>query len=88
MFGLPGGTEWILLVLIVLLLFGSARLPRLARSMREAREEFKKENAGAKGSSDEDAEAPAKGSPVPEAHTDNPEPAKAPTQGEAPDPPA
>jgi sec-independent protein translocase protein TatA len=76
MFGLPGGTEWILLVLIVLLLFGSARLPRLARSMREAREEFKKESA------------PKKGSPVPEAHTDNPEPADAPAQGDAPDPPA
>ena len=44
MFGLPGGSEWILLVLIVLLLFGSARLPRLARSMREAKDEFKKAN--------------------------------------------
>lgn len=76
MFGLPGGTEWILLLLIVLLLFGSARLPRLARSMREAREEFKKESAGGK-----------QGSPVPEAHTENPEPAQAP-EGDAPDPPA
>jgi sec-independent protein translocase protein TatA len=60
MFGLPGGSEWILLVLIVLLLFGSARLPRLARSMREAKDEFKKASSE---------------SPVPEAHTDNPEPA-------------
>ena len=47
MFGLPGGSEWILLALIVLLLFGSARLPRLAKSLREAKEEFKKENAKA-----------------------------------------
>lgn len=45
MFGLPGGSEWILLVLIVLLLFGSARLPRLARSLREAKDEFKKGSA-------------------------------------------
>lgn len=60
MFGLPGGSEWILLVLIVLLLFGSARLPRLARSMREAKDEFKKAGSESK---------------VPEAHTDNPEPA-------------
>jgi sec-independent protein translocase protein TatA len=60
MFGLPGGSEWILLVLIVLLLFGSARLPRLARSMREAKDEFKKANAEPK---------------APEAHTDSPEPA-------------
>ncbi len=59
MFGLPGGTEWILLVLIVLLLFGSARLPRLARSMREAKDEFKKANdtKGA-GAPAPDAEAP------------------------------
>jgi sec-independent protein translocase protein TatA len=58
MFGLPGGSEWILLVLIVLLLFGSARLPRLARSMREAKDEFKKSSAESK---------------VPEAHTETPE---------------
>jgi sec-independent protein translocase protein TatA len=64
MFGLPGGSEWILLVLIVLLLFGSARLPRLARSMREAKDEFKKSAAEAPGESK-----------VPEAHTENPEPA-------------
>jgi sec-independent protein translocase protein TatA len=63
MFGLPGGSEWILLVLIVLLLFGSARLPRLARSMREAKDEFKKAN-----------DAP-KDTKVPEARTENPEPA-------------
>ena len=64
MFGLPGGSEWILLVLIVLLLFGSARLPRLARSMREAKDEFRK---GASSPPDE--------SKVAEAHTENPEPA-------------
>jgi sec-independent protein translocase protein TatA len=62
MFGLPGGTEWILLALLVLLLFGSARLPRLARSMREAKDEFKKEREKEKES------------PVAEAHTENPEP--------------
>jgi sec-independent protein translocase protein TatA len=40
-----GSTEILILVLIVLLLFGAARLPKLARSMREARDEFHKENA-------------------------------------------
>jgi sec-independent protein translocase protein TatA len=39
-----GGSEILLLVLIVLLLFGAARLPKLARSMREARDEFQKGN--------------------------------------------
>jgi sec-independent protein translocase protein TatA len=72
MFGLPGGSEWILLVLIVLLLFGSARLPRLARSMREAKDEFKKAN-----------EAP-KDSKVSEAHTESPEPAPSPSEDGSP----
>ena len=59
MFGLPGGTEWILLVLIVLLLFGSARLPRLARSMREAKDEFKKANSDPKASDGSEPAPPA-----------------------------
>lgn len=37
-----GAQEILLLLLIVLLLFGAARLPRLARSLREARDEFQK----------------------------------------------
>jgi sec-independent protein translocase protein TatA len=45
-----GGPEILVLVLIVLLLFGAARLPKLARSMREARDEFQK-------GADEDASA-------------------------------
>jgi sec-independent protein translocase protein TatA len=59
MFGL-GGQELLIVLLIVLLLFGSARLPRLARSMREAKDEFNKN---------------AKESKTPEAHTDAPTPA-------------
>ena len=54
MFGRIGTPEILLLVLIVLLLFGAARLPRLARSLREATDEFQK------GSSEEKkAETPA-----------------------------
>lgn len=37
-----GPTELIILLLVVLLLFGSTRLPKLARSMGEASKEFKK----------------------------------------------
>jgi len=40
-----GAPEILLLVLLVVLLFGAARLPRLARSLREAREEFNKGSA-------------------------------------------
>ena len=42
MFGRIGAPEILLLVLVVVLLFGAARLPRLARSLREARDEFQK----------------------------------------------
>jgi sec-independent protein translocase protein TatA len=37
-----GPQEFLVLVLIVMLLFGAARLPKLARSLREARDEFQK----------------------------------------------
>lgn len=38
----PGPTELIIILVVVLLLFGSTRLPKLARSMGEASKEFKK----------------------------------------------
>ncbi len=31
--GLPGGSEWILIVLVILLLFGGERLPGLLRGI-------------------------------------------------------
>ena len=37
----PGGSEWIYILLIVLVLFGASRLPKLARSMGQAGKEFK-----------------------------------------------
>ena len=44
-FGMPGGSEWIIILLVVLLLFGAKRLPELAirEAMRE--EEIKKVEA-------------------------------------------
>ncbi|MGH2747538.1 MAG: twin-arginine translocase TatA/TatE family subunit [Actinomycetota bacterium] len=38
---LPGGSELIVILLILLLLFGATRLPKLARSMGQAGKEFK-----------------------------------------------
>lgn len=37
-----GAPELLVILVIVLLLFGAGRLPKLARSMREARNEFEK----------------------------------------------
>ncbi len=37
----PGGSEWIYILLIVLILFGASRVPKLARSMGQAGKEFK-----------------------------------------------
>jgi sec-independent protein translocase protein TatA len=49
MFGLPGGTEWIIILIIGLLLFGR-RLPEVGRSIGQSIVEFKK---GLKGVTDE-----------------------------------
>jgi sec-independent protein translocase protein TatA len=48
-FGLPGGTEWIVLLLLGLLLFGR-RLPEVGRSLGRSIVEFKR---GIKGVEDE-----------------------------------
>jgi sec-independent protein translocase protein TatA len=49
-----GPTELIIILLIVLLIFGGAKLPKLARSMGQAQKEFKKGlDEGGKGGADE-----------------------------------
>lgn len=39
---LPGPTELIILVAIVVLLFGASRIPKLARSLGQSTKEFEK----------------------------------------------
>jgi len=51
-----GPTELIIVLLIVLLIFGGAKLPKLARSMGQAQKEFKK--GLSEGAGDADDEAP------------------------------
>lgn len=57
----PGGTELIIILVIVLVLFGGAKLPGLARSLGQSITEFRKASneardadAAAEGSRDED----------------------------------
>jgi sec-independent protein translocase protein TatA len=39
---MPSGWEWILIVGVIALLFGGAKLPKLARSLGSAKGEFEK----------------------------------------------
>ena len=42
MIGLPGGPELVLILLIAVLLFGSSKIPKMARSVGEAKGELQK----------------------------------------------
>ena len=53
-----GPTELIIILVIVLVLFGSTRLPKLARSMGQASKEFKK--GVNEGDKDDEGDKPAK----------------------------
>ena len=39
---MPGWSEWLLILLIILLLFGAKRLPEIAKSLGKGIREFKK----------------------------------------------
>ena len=58
-----GPTELIIILVIVLVLFGSTRLPKLARSMGQASKEFKK--GVSEGDKDEESDKPAKDKDTP-----------------------
>ncbi len=56
--GSLGPTELIIILVVVLLLFGSTRLPKLARSIGQASKEFKQ--GIAEGSKDDERDEPGK----------------------------
>lgn len=40
-FGMPGGWEWMIIILVVVLLFGAKKIPELARGLGRGIREFK-----------------------------------------------
>ena len=60
---MPGPTEWIIIGVIVILLFGAKKLPEMARSLGKAQGEFKK---GLKEGATEESPAPTE-APKPQA---------------------
>jgi sec-independent protein translocase protein TatA len=54
MIGMPQGLEWLVILAIVVLVFGAAKLPDLARSSGQALRIFKTETKGLRDDNDED----------------------------------
>ncbi len=52
--GMPQGMEWLVILLIVVLVFGAAKLPDLARSSGQALRIFKTETKGLRDEDDAD----------------------------------
>ncbi|WP_232676880.1 twin-arginine translocase TatA/TatE family subunit [Nocardioides sp. R-C-SC26] len=61
--GMPQGAEWLVILAIVVLVFGAAKLPDLARGTGQALRIFKAETKGLKDDDDTDGAEP----PVPPA---------------------
>lgn len=55
---MPGGPEWIIILIVVLVLFGGSQLPKLARNLGKAQKEFKDGMADANKPDDPSAAAP------------------------------
>jgi sec-independent protein translocase protein TatA len=54
MIGMPQGAEWLVILAIVVLVFGAAKLPDLARGTGQALRIFKSETKGLKDDDDAD----------------------------------
>ncbi len=55
LFSLPGGGEWIFIVLVVVLLFGAKKIPELARGLGRGIREFKDASKEIKSEIDKEA---------------------------------
>jgi sec-independent protein translocase protein TatA len=59
LFGMPQGAEWLVILAIVVLVFGAAKLPELARGTGQALRIFKTETKGLKDDEDDKGDTPA-----------------------------
>ena len=62
--GMPQGAEWLVILAIVILVFGAAKLPDLARGTGQALRIFKSETKGLRDDDEKDATPPPPAPPV------------------------
>ena len=60
MIGMPQGAEWLVILAIVVLVFGAAKLPDLARGTGQALRIFKAETKGLKDDDEDDDSTPSR----------------------------
>ncbi|WP_082624349.1 Sec-independent protein translocase subunit TatA [Nocardioides sp. Soil805] len=70
LFGMPQGAEWLVILAIVVLVFGAAKLPELARGTGQALRIFKTETKGLRDDEKDQPAPPATTAELPPTHTD------------------
>ena len=63
MIGMPQGFEWLVILAVVVLIFGAAKLPELARGTGQALRIFKSETKGLRDDDDKDEGTPPAAAP-------------------------
>jgi len=59
MFGMPGGMEWLIVLVLVLIVFGAGKLPQVGRQLGGAISEFK-DSVKPKDEDEDETESPNK----------------------------
>ena len=75
MLGMPQGAEWLIILAVVILIFGAAKLPELARGTGQALRIFKAETKGLRDDDKDDTSPPSAAPtelPPPPAAPENP----------------
>jgi len=81
---MPQGWEWLLLIAVLLLLFGTRKLPEMARSIGQSARVFKGEMKGLRDDDTrtKDAAPPTAGPPAPPPPAPRPDPSPSPNSSE------